>query len=343
MSPHASPATETRPPTRPPTRPGSPTDTPTESSPEGPETEAHPRFVVRRVQFAWDDVPVHWLPDDPVAAQVMNVLHVLLPPGEKWFVEVYRDVLPTIEDPVLRREMKAFMGQESVHGRTHLGFVEHLDALGYDTPPLGRRLERTVEIATRWGRRTIGERRTQVMLVATIAGIEHYTAVLGEWALVSDVFDRSDATMADILRWHGAEELEHKCVAFDVLQAVSGGSYAWRLAGYLMASFQMARLWPICTDHLIAHDPDLHHLTPRERRREVWRSFRRRNLPGRELLRPLVQYFKPGFHPSQHETLALARRFLVTSPAVRALPSASSAADPTDRSGTDLEPEQVAS
>lgn len=307
-----------------------------------PETEAHPHFTVRRVQFAWDEVPVGWLPDDPVAAQVMNVLHVLLPPGEKWFVEVYREVLPRIEDPLLRREMKAFMGQESVHGRTHAGFVEHLDACGYDTAPLAWRLERTVEIATRWGRRTIGVRRTQGMLVATIAGIEHYTAVLGEWALVSPVFDRSDPTMADILRWHGAEELEHKCVAFDVMNEVTGGSYLWRLAGYMMASFQMARLWPICTDHLIDRDPALQHLTPKQRRREIWRSFRRRNLPGRELALPLLQYFRPQFHPSDHETLALARTFLVTSPAVRAIPATTSAASP---SATENEPtsEQVAS
>ncbi len=286
---------------------------------EPEENEAHPHFMVRRVQFAWADVPVHWLPEDPVAAQVMNVLHVLLPPGEKWFVEVYRDVLPRIGDPVLRREMKAFMGQEAVHGRTHAGFVDHLEDSGYDPAPLARRLERTVDIATRLGRRTIGRRRTDDMLVATIAGIEHYTAVLGEWALVSDVFDRSDPTMADILRWHGAEELEHKCVAFDVMQEVTGASYGWRLAGYLMASFQMARLWPICTAHLIEHDPLLRHLSPRQRRREVWRSFRRRNLPGRALARPLVQYFKPTFHPSHHATLALARTFLVTSPAVRAI------------------------
>jgi len=284
-----------------------------------PETEAHPHYAVRRVQFAWEDVPVRWLPDDPIAAQVMNVLHVLLPPGEKWFVEVYRDVLPRIEAPVLRSEMKAFMGQEALHGRTHAGFVDHLDACGYATAPLSRRLERTVDIATRWGRRTIGARRTQAVIVATIAGIEHYTAVLGEWALVSDVFDRCDPTMADILRWHGAEELEHKCVAFDVMQEVTGGSYALRIAGYLMASFQMARLWPICSDHLMDHDPALRHLTRHERKREVWRSFRRRNLPGRELARPLFEYFKPGFHPSQHETLDLARAFLVTSPAVRAI------------------------
>jgi predicted metal-dependent hydrolase len=127
--------------------------------------------------------------------------------------------------------------------------------------------------------------------------------------------------MADILRWHGAEELEHKCVAFDVMHEVTGGSYGWRLAGYLMASFQMARLWPICTDHLIDRDPALQDLAPKERRREIWRSFRRRNLPGRELIGPLFQYFKPGFHPSHHETLEMARRFLVTSPAVRAIPT----------------------
>ena len=276
------------------------------------ESEAHPDLRVRRVRFDWDGVPVRWLPDDPTAGHVINVIHVLLPPGERWFVEVYRDALDEISDPRLRTEMRAFMGQEAVHGRSHAGFVDHMDANGYETAPLVEGVEGTIRFWERLGTRLIGRRATRKARVAVIAGIEHYTAVLGEWALTSEVFDRGDPVVADILRWHGAEELEHKCVAFDVHTELSG-SYMWRIIGYGMATIQMLWWWRIGTRHLLARDPEL---GVKGWRRRVFASVRAGNLPGRELIAALFSYFRPGFHPSHRPTLELSRAYLARSPAV---------------------------
>ena len=54
-------------------------------------------------------------------------------------------------------------------------------------------------------------RRRLVDRVAIIAAIEHFTAVLGRWVLEARGYDRvgADPTMLDLLRWHGAEEVEH--------------------------------------------------------------------------------------------------------------------------------------
>lgn len=278
------------------------------------ETDAHPDLRVRRVRFDWADVPVHWLPDDPMAAQVMNVIHVLLPPGEAWFVDVYREVLPKVADERLRREVKAFMGQESVHGRTHQGVLDHFDALGYETHLLTEGFRREVEMWERLAKRLGGQWMLDRARLAAIAGVEHYTAVLGEWAVVTPVLDRADPRMADVLRWHGAEELEHKCVAFDLHQEISGGSYVFRVLGYVVASYELAKWFRISTDHLLDRDG-----VPRKgRRRAVLRSFRRRNLPGRELARSFLTYLRPDFHPSERPTLHLSRAYLDVSPAVAA-------------------------
>jgi hypothetical protein len=53
-----------------------------------------------------------------------------------------------------------------------------------------------------------------------IVGIEHYTAVLGQWILDAHQLDEAgaDPAMMDLLRWHGAGEVEHRSVAFDVYQ-----------------------------------------------------------------------------------------------------------------------------
>ena len=276
------------------------------------ETDAHPNLEVRRVRFVWDGVEVSWLPSDRIAGQVVNVIHLALPPGERWFVDTYRRALPLVADERLRREMKAFMGQEAVHARSHAGFVEHMDAAGYETAPLVAMIDDIVARWSRLGRRVLGEARTLRMELAVIAGIEHYTAVLGEWALRTDLLDAADPRLADVLRWHGAEELEHKCVAFDVHLAVSG-SYVGRVLGYAIASAELARFWDRATGHLVARDP---HLSSRRYRLAVLRSFLRGTLPGRELVRSLLGYLRPGFHPAERSTLGLTRANLASSPAV---------------------------
>lgn len=57
----------------------------------------------RRVSFDWKSTPLHWIPDEPTATHVINVLHLLLPAGERWFVKVFKEGLPLVTDPALRR------------------------------------------------------------------------------------------------------------------------------------------------------------------------------------------------------------------------------------------------
>lgn len=60
--------------------------------------------------------------------------------------------------------------------------------------------------------------------LAVTSALEHYTATLTETLLGSEdaraMFDTGEAR--DLLLWHVLEEYEHKAVAFDVFQTVSG-------------------------------------------------------------------------------------------------------------------------
>src|SRR5207244_1214272 len=49
--------------------------------------EGHP-IVRRKVHFDWSTTAPHWVPDDPFTSHVINVLHLLLPAGERWFIDV---------------------------------------------------------------------------------------------------------------------------------------------------------------------------------------------------------------------------------------------------------------
>ena len=95
----------------------------------------------RQVRFEWASTPLHWVPDDPMTSHLIDVLHLLLPAGERWFVNVYRQVLPQIADERLRGEVRGFMGQEAVHARAHAAVLDHLREHGLETAAYTRRVE----------------------------------------------------------------------------------------------------------------------------------------------------------------------------------------------------------
>ena len=80
--------------------------------------------------FDWAKLPFHYVPNEPFATHVLNVLHLLLPAGEEFFVEVFKKTLPLIKDDQLRLE--GFIGQEAVHSQAHSKVLAHFAAQGID-------------------------------------------------------------------------------------------------------------------------------------------------------------------------------------------------------------------
>jgi predicted metal-dependent hydrolase len=167
---------------------------------------------------------------------------------------------------------------------------------------------------------TAAQRRESVIeRVAFVAAIEHFTAFLGNWALNSPGLDRAqaDPTMLDLLRWHGAEEVEHRSVAFDLLVHLDPG-YLRRVRGMLVSGPMLVHLWVRGARFMLAADPVLD-----GRIRPTWRdahlNARRGLLPDlRVLARSAVRYFRPGYHPTQEGSSSQALGYLATSPAARA-------------------------
>lgn len=130
----------------------------------------------RRVSFTWDRTPLHWVPGDPFTTHTINVLHLLLPAGERWFVHVYRRVLPYIHDEQLREDVIGFIGQEAMHSQAHDDVLPHLKELGRDPTPYTAQVDWLFEKLL--GDRTLppGRARTWWLMerVATIAAVEHW-------------------------------------------------------------------------------------------------------------------------------------------------------------------------
>ncbi|OBK09883.1 metal-dependent hydrolase [Mycobacterium asiaticum] len=293
--------------------------------PHSSESDAtdHERLVLeaRNVEFDWSGLPFHYVPGEPLATHVLNVLHLLLPAGEEFFVEVFKKTLPLIKDDQLRLDVQGFIGQEAMHSQAHSGVLAHFDAQGIDLTPftdqirwlfdklLGERPHRSVRRQHSW----------LLEQVSFISAIEHYTAVLGEWILDSPALDAggADPVMLDMLRWHGAEEVEHKAVAFDTMKHLRAGYWRQVRAQFAVGPVLLL-LWIRGVKFMFSVDPYVPAGT-KVRWRDYFRAARRGLVPGpMRLIRVVGSYFRPGFHPSELGGLDRAVSYLAVSPAARA-------------------------
>ncbi|MEE4541111.1 metal-dependent hydrolase [Streptomyces sp. V4-01] len=287
----------------------------------------------RRVSFDWKQTPLHWIPDEPTATHVINVLHLLLPAGERWFVKVFKEALPLVSDERLLKDVKGFMGQEATHSVQHAYVLEHLAEQDLDTTGYTRHVEWMFDVL-------LGEKPPAGLPVparewlrfrlSLIAAIEHFTAVLGDWILDADALDGAgtDEVMLDLLRWHGAEEVEHRAVAFDMYQHAGGKGvlrYLRRVEGMALAWPMLVYLWVAGARFMMRHDPQL--TGARYRFKDHGAAARRGLLPSWSSLNAAMpRYLRRSYHPSQEGSMRKAVEYLAISPAARAVADTGSAA-----------------
>ncbi|WP_018656509.1 metal-dependent hydrolase [Actinomadura flavalba] len=300
--------------------------------PESDETvfdidERHPPIKTRRVSFDWTKTPLHWIPGDPVGTHIINSFHIVLPEGEKWFIQCVKDARPYIKDERLLEEIRGFIGQEMVHARSHQGVLDQiLEANGIDvtkiTVPAGKgNADRPAQMAELKKKNPRSWRRRLRFELAAVASIEHYTAVLGQWIMDNDRLDKAgvDPTMLDLLRWHGAEEVEHRSVVFDVYKAV-GGRYPTRAFAWVVSLFFL--YWALIGGslYLLKQDPTYGRVRPLKVLRQYRRSVRQGHIPGifKLLLGEAPVYLRPSHHPSQVCSTPRALEYLMGSPAAQA-------------------------
>jgi predicted metal-dependent hydrolase len=279
------------------------------------------------VRFDWNKTEVHFIPEDPFTSHVINVLSLLLPAGERWFCRIYNQALPLVSDETLARDVRGFIGQEASHARAHADLLDHFRERGLDTRPLTDEIEWLffgllgdapfgIEMAR--GRTA---RPWLVFRIGIVAAIEMFTCDLGAWALEARALDEAgaDPVMLDLLRWHAAEEVEHRAVAFDLYEHVSG-NYPARVAHMSLVLPVFIAVWVRATRFLLTEDP-----TARPDSRSIVRSLLRFERIAREkktlpplsrLFRAAGRYVTRGFHPRHEGNPERAAEYLARSPSV---------------------------
>ncbi|MBJ7290433.1 metal-dependent hydrolase [Williamsia sp.] len=275
----------------------------------------------RNVAFDFEATPLHWIPGHPMSSNVISMLNLLLPEGERWFVTTYNEALPLVADEELAATMRGFIGQEAMHAEAHDKVLwDFLDRHGVDPRPFQRQMQWLFRKALSPKQSWSEERRKKDLVerLWLIAAIEHYTAILGDFALNNTWREHgSDPAMTDLFTWHGAEEVEHRCVAHDVAVYFGDGylrrgrAMAISLVGLLMLINRGSRF-------IAKSDPTIEYSYWRMIR-EYARGARAGVLPTlRSIIFATFSYFKPTFYPDQIGSTAQAVAYLAASPAARA-------------------------
>jgi predicted metal-dependent hydrolase len=260
-------------------------------------TVPHRTVKTRKIEFEYpaDRLPRHYISGDLVMSHIVTVLSSFFPEGEDFFVRTVRNYRDQIDDPELKAQVAGFIGQEVTHGREHRNFNKRLATMGYPTRAIDRSTRRGLRIAER-----VLPKRVQL---AITAALEHYTATLAEILLTDpkarEMFDVDE--VRSMFQWHALEESEHKAVAFDVYQAVSGNSRVRiRVMRFVTFDFLLASiLWTIVS---MLGDRDTykpHVLIPslRRLRHSPWLS--------RDVARRIAAYNRPAFHPDDYDNAEL--------------------------------------
>ena len=257
----------------------------------------HVAPIVRsNLDFKLADVPRYWFAGDPFLTRMFDALSLTFPDGERYFIQSVRLFRDQIQDPDLKQRVADFIRQEAQHGIAHDKMNQVMKDQGMPVDQFIQRLNKVFKFELKY--------RSPQYNIAMTAAAEHLTALMAE------TFYGEKETLKDahpyvraLFAWHAIEEMEHRDVAFDVMQQVGNVPEVTRkmalvLTTGLMFGFTLyrANVMLRCdgfnrTQRLKMNVRGLQWLFGKQGKLRTMQSQYR-------------DWFKPDFHPSQHPIIA---------------------------------------
>lgn len=273
----------------------------------GQATSTRVQPKIRKPKFPLEDIAKErgFGKNIPFFTAFLSSLSVLFPEGERFFIRSVK-AFSEVVDPVLRNEIKAFAGQEAVHGNVHDKMNERFVEIGLDFRSHEKMfcwlffdiLEKNIlKLFPVWGKR---------LALSITAAAEHFTATLGRFllSLPEKRVAWIDPISWKVIEWHALEELEHKAVAYDVYRA-SGGGYFTRVLGMTIAVQLLGLLAIVGTIRALFYFgiPN-----PAQIVRDIRFFF---GIPGFTwaVIYYILEYYIPGFHPNDQDDHKLLEKF----------------------------------
>ena len=229
-----------------------------------------------------------WFDNDPFLTAIFNAMSMSFPSGEKNFIDSIRHYEDQIKDLKLLNEIRGFYQQEGIHSREHRRYNKILcEQRGYDHDTM-----EGVYLVTQAKAEENPDVTPKVMLASTLA-LEHFTASMAEIMLSGSFMDNVEPTIKELWLWHCVEELEHKSVAFDVFNQISG-SNKMRTTMMKISIMMLLRNVTKVAMKMLRHDKQLWKWKTLKSMRHFFfgkTGFIRLYLPAHK------EYFRADFHP----------------------------------------------
>lgn len=260
-------------------------------------TSATPADLVitpRNPTFGRKETPARWWYGGKVAPTAFyNALSLTFPAGESFFIRSVRHYRDEMAEP-LKSQIDDFIAQEAVHSREHIHFNRQMADNGYDLSAFQKEFEKRMS-ETR-------SRPPLLNLTATMA-FEHFTGILAHvWLRHDRYFQGVSQETRRLWQWHAMEEIEHKAVAYDTFLAVTKDLPNWKR--WALRAQVMLTITPRFLKSRIANMKEMFRqdgVDTFATWAKVWSYLL--VYPGllRQVLPLWLMYFKPGFHPWQHD------------------------------------------
>ncbi|WP_228243198.1 metal-dependent hydrolase [Porphyrobacter sp. GA68] len=274
---------------------------PTSFDRTGTPTPADLTLTIRDERFNRGSSPARWWAGEPFGTAWHNALSATFPRGEAFFIEAvkaHRDGAP----PKLEAEIRAFVRQEINHTREHIAFNRLAADSGYDMAKIDRR---TADLLA------LTDNRPAIGKLAVTMALEHFTALFAHEFLTNPQhFATADPEVRRMWEWHAVEEVEHKGVAFDTWNHATRQWSAWQrwkvrsLVMIVVTRRFFTNRWIDAMD-LLAQDG----ITGWKARIGLARYLLVSPGVVRRIFPAWLSYFRPGFHPWDHDDRELIGKY----------------------------------
>ncbi len=227
----------------------------------------------------------YWLGGSPLQTTLLDVYTMLVPDNEKYYIRSLQPCLELIPDEEHKAELREFFRQESLHGIAHKKYWEKLSEYGVN-------VDRFVAIINTFLYKILEPLQPRWLRISVVAAIEHINASLGNIYLGKNLLQEATPELKRLFEWHFAEEIEHKAVAHNALQALYPG-YFTRIMGAILVFPVFFGILILGTVRLLAQE---HELCKRQLIIDTTKLLNDKGVFVAIVLH-LIRYFHPKFHP----------------------------------------------